>query len=471
MLDSCDKEQPGAEPSASASEDLQSRGSIQYTTRIKPDVNNKRFYGEPGANHIDPRTAVAKDHHADNHMPPIPPVLEENLRNDFPKSPGHRDSFVFKNNNNNYQFPAAAASQQNVTLYAYPASSNHTAHGGNEPFHMPKVHYGSPRPMKTTPVYSYNVNNNNYRPVRQPTVPHFHVQQQPANVQLQMAGIADLHPRPVQMMFAAPKQQVAVKHGYRVQSGKRLPGNGARHSVVYKKPVYKMFNSLQPGAMQLQPSQAHRGSASPVPQLSPAFPGNFQLHQQPFVQQQQPFVQQQQQQPTTSMSQSVSVSYSTSKHMQRPPQTVDGHAPIQSRQETFRQPSYRHQQPFQGGFNPNTVVVEGGFKPIVHPNSDSSAVLQDRSDGDGESTAPVDVDDETSNVKVHHGKKMAKKLISRKPAVKHIDDIAKDNDPQEQQADTMTTGSTAEDVENKIWTVPEELHTSELKQTTEPIVL
>lgn len=456
VLDSCDKEQPGAEPSASASEDLQSRGSIQYTTRIKPDANNERFYGEPGKkNHVDPRTAVAKDHHIDDHnMPPIPPVLEENLRNDFPKSQGHRDSFVF-NNNNNYQFPVAAASQQNVTSYAYhPASSNHTAYGGDEPFYTPKVHYGSPRPVKTAPVHNHNVNNNNnYRPVRQPAVPHFHVQQQPANV-LQMA---EPHPRPVQMIFT-PKQQVAVKHGYRVQSGKRLPGNGVRHSVVYKKPVYKMYNS-QPAAVR-QPSQVHHGPASPVPQLlSSGFPGNFQPHQQPFVQQQQ------QQQPTTSMSQSVSVSYSTSKHLQRP---NGGHAPIQSRQETFRRPSYRHRQPFQGGFDPNTVVVEGGFKPILQPNGDGSAVLQDRSDGDGESTAPAVVDvDGTPDVETHHGKKMAKKLISRKPAAKHVDDVAKNNGEQERRAGTATTGSAAEDVENKIWTVPEE----KLKQTTEPIVV
>jgi len=114
------------------------------------------------------------------------------------------------------------------------------------------------------------------------------------------------------------------------------------------------------------------------------------------------------------------------------------------------------------------VVVEGGFKPILQPNGDGSAVLQDRSDGDGESTAPAVVDvDGTPDVETHHGKKMAKKLISRKPAAKHVDDVAKNNGEQERRAGTATTGSAAEDVENKIWTVPEE----KLKQTTEPIVV
>lgn len=377
MLDSCDKEQPGAEAgqsaaaAATAAEDLQSRGSIQYTTRVKPDEagsGDVQLYGGGGGggkNYVDARPTPAKDHgdQRSSAMPPVPPMLEEHLRNDFRVPPsagagaGHRGPFGESADHRRHR---PAGPQQNYTLYAYPVS-DHT-YGGNVPFYMPKTHYGSPQPMKTSSSAVYG----NYRPIRQPAaaVPHFHVQQP----QLQQTQ--------PHVVFAAVKQQpVAVKHGYRVQSGKRLPnGVGAhRHSVVYKKPVYRT------------------AAAATFDGPSSAAAGHFQ-------------------QPATSMSQSVSVSYSTSRHAPQPP--------VQSRQqETFGEHYYRslpppppppQQQQFQGGFNPNTVVVEGGFKPIVP--SGGVVLPQDRSDDD--TTADGDAD------APRREKKMAKKLISRKPAAR-----------------------------------------------------
>ena len=403
-MDACDKEQPSSEPNAPVSEDLQSRGSIQYTTRVKPDVENKQLYNnnEPLRNYIDLQT----DHKVNN-MPLIPTALEENLKTDLYKPSTNYDQFVY----NNYKFPTTT-SQQN-TLYTYP-NSNYTY--GNVPFYMPRAHYGNPQPvMSPTFNYmlpSYNINNNNYRPIRQPVIPHFQAQ----------PNILSDH-RPTQIVFT-PKQPVAVKHGHRV-SGKRLPPNGpmpngAHHSVVYKKPVYK-FNTQPP-----LPLVSHYSPVPPVSQpMHSVYPGHVQLQQQPpiqqqlqqpiFHQQQKPvFYQQQQpivQQPSTSVSQSVSVSYSSSKHPKS--QQMTGYVPIQSRQET----DIQHQS--QGGFNPSTVVVEGGFKPIL-PGGEN--ILQDRSDK--ELSGIAGDFDETAIVR-HYEKKMSKKLISRKPTIKHVDDITK----------------------------------------------
>jgi len=441
VLDACDKEQPSFEPSAPASEDLQSRGSIQYTTRVKPDVENKQLYNnnEPLRNYIDQQS----DHKGHN-MPLIPTELEQHLKTDFSKSSTNHDQFVY----NNYKFPTAT-SQQN-TLYTYP-NSNYTY--GNVPFYMPKAHYGSPQPV-TSPTYnymlpSYNINNNNYRPIRQPVIPHF---------QMQHNILSDNHP--TQMVFT-PKQPVAVKHGYRV-SGKRLPPNGpmpngAHHSVVYKKPIYK-FNTQSPLSL-----VSHYSPVPPVsqPMLS-VYPSNFQQQQQSLIQQQQPLIQQQLQQPifhqqqnptfylqqqqqpivqqpSTSMSQSVSVSYSSSKHPKS--HQMIGYVPIQSRQETDVQ---QHQS--QGGFNPSSVVVEGGFKPII---PGGSSILQDRSDKEISSTAGDF--DETVTVR-HYEKKMSKKLISKKPTVKLVDVITEEDTTNKEQQNTTVTTTENIAYENKVKT-------------------
>lgn len=445
VLDACDKEQPNSESNAPVSEDLQSRGSIQYTTRVKPDVENKQFFNnnEPLRNNID-----LQPDHKGNNLPLIPSALEENLRTDFYKSPTNRDQYVY----NNYKFPPAT-SQQNI-LYAYP-NSNYTY--GNVPFYMPKSHYGSPQPV-TSSTYnymlpSYNINNNNYRPIRQPVVPNFQAQ---PNI------LPDYHP--TQMVFT-PKQPVAVKHGYRV-SGKILPANGpmpngAHHSVVFKKPVYK-FNTQSP-----LPLVNHYSPVPPIsqPMLS-AYPGYFQQQQQPLIQQQlqQPMFHQQQkpmfyqhqqplvQQPSTSVSQSVSVSYSSSKHPKT--QQMTGYVPIQSRQETDVQ-----QHHSQGGFNPNTVVVEGGFRPIL---PSGSGILQDRSDKEIRDT--VGDFDESATVR-HYEKKMSKKLISRKPTVKHVDVITKEDTKEPQN----TIATTTENVDNENRTNTK--NTMELDQTTGILVL
>lgn len=388
VLDACDKEQSNAELGAT-SEDLQSRGSIQYTTRVKPDAENKQFYNNgPVKNYIEQNADYVK---GPQRMPSVPSALEENLKNDFTRSPlnHHRDQTTAYYNDN-YKFPT---SQQNFTLYTYPSSGNYTY--GNVPFYMPKVHYGSPQTVKTSPAYNYvlpattynfnnniNNNNNNYRPVRQPAVPSLHDQRAPAHV-----------------MFAQ-QQPIPVKHGYRVVAGKRFPSNGggpmpngAHHSVVYKKPVYK-FNGQPPPPPPVPVVNYYK------PVLQPAAV----VHGPPSFRQ----FHQQQPQPSTSMSQSVSVSYSSSKHQS--PQQHGGHslpaaAAPQIRREVVNQQNHYHQ--FQGGFNPNSVVVEGGFKPIV-----GATVLEDRSDV----AATGDSDETTSPPPKRHEKKMNKKLVSRKPA-------------------------------------------------------
>ncbi|VVC37406.1 DM13 domain,DOMON domain [Cinara cedri] len=386
VLDSCDKEQPIAEPNTSASEDLQSRGSIQYSTRVKPDVENKQYYNNDEHN----KNYISQNTNPNEHfnMPSVPVALEENLKNDFYKSPAHHDQFVY----NNYRLPQVAP-QQNLTLYAYPAS-NYT-YGGNVPFYMPKVHYGSPQPVKSS-VYNYvlpshNVNNNNhnYRPIRQPVVQHFQAQ---PNV------LPDHHP--VQMVFNH-KQHAPVKHGYRVP-GKRLPSNGpmpngAHHSVVYKKPVYKLngqpivnqYNPVPPVSQPLQHSDYHAGSF--------------------------------QQQPSTSVSKSVSVTYSSSKQ-QTPQQIQQMGGYVLPAAQNRREPTGHHHQQFQGGFNPNTVVVESGFQPIVP--SGVGNIFQDRSDHESGGTGDFD---ETATTMKHHEKKMSKKLISRKLSAKHADAVIKEN--------------------------------------------
>jgi len=340
---------------------------------VKPDVENKQFYtGDSGPI----RNAINTHENAkvqyDYNMPPVPVELEENLRKDFYK-PRPAESEQFARDNND-RLSASATSRQNFTLYAYP-SSNYTY--GNVPFYMPKVHYGSARPVKS-PVHhhvlpSHNVNsNNNYRPVRQPATGHYHAQPN---------ALPD-H-RPVPMGFFAPKPHVAVEHGYRV-SGKRLPSNGptangAHRSVVYKKPVYK-FNVAQPVRSGGRFQHAHQRQQSQQPALGP--------------------------QPGASMSQSVSVTYSSStKHQQPRLSQTDGHASIQNRQETNVVGPYHKSQ---GGFNPDTVVVEGGFVPITP----GGTVSQDRSDDGG---AGADGFDETATVG-RREKKTGKKLISRKPA-------------------------------------------------------
>lgn len=479
MLDACDKEQPSSEPSAAATEDLQSRGSIQYTTRVKPDVENEQqqFYNnnEPTRNYIDPAVNSKRQHN----MPSVPYALEENLKNDFHRSPpqaNHDSRFV----HNGYKSPQQSVTQQNATLYTYP-SSNYTY--GNVPFYMPNgVPYGSPQPMKSSSVYNYpsaplyNNNNNNYRPIRQPAIPVYHA------VQPNPAAMPDQ--RPMQMVFVHKqpvKQAGPAKHGYRV-TGKRLPPNGggspmpngAHHSVVYKKPVYK-FNNAQPVPVA---AVTHYNPVSPVPQpMIPVQPGgHFQHHyhhqqqqqQQPpavhqhqhksFVHQQQPLLQQ----PSTSVSQSVSVSYSSSKHQKPPQHVLPGYlAPIQNRQEIVGQ----HHQSHYNGFNHNKVVVEGGFKPIV-PTADGS-FLQDRSD---QESGDVDNFDETaaSTMTVRHPeKKMSKKLISRKPAVKHVDPLVTKENAEEQQQDTAVDNTT-ENVDHENRSIEE--NAEETKQTTEIVV-
>jgi len=166
------------------------------------------------------------------------------------------------------------------------------------------------------------------------------------------------------------------------------------------------------------------------------------------------------------MTQSVSVSYSSSKHQK--PQPIGGYAPIQSRQESVGQQHnhYHHNHPqqpkFQGGFNPSTVIVEGGFKPIF-PGSGSN-ILQDRSDQETEGTS-----DSNEMVTIrYHEKKMGKKLISRKPAAKHV----KDDVQKQPQADAMTIESITENVDHENQTIAENnATTEEYKQTAQLIVL
>jgi len=453
VLDACDKEQPGAaEPSASTSEDLQSRGSVQYATRVKPDTENKRFYAdnEPAKNGGSLRdNRYSKER---NDMPSVPVELEENLRKDFQKSPAAQseqqqqqfatpryndDSLLGSAATATATTAAVAATQQKHTLYAYP-TSNYTY--GNVPFYMPKVHYGSAQPVKPLSAYnyapppsSYNAhNNNNYRPIRQPAIGQY-FRAQP-NIEPDY--------RPAHTTGFVPKQHVAVKHGYRI-TGKRLPPNGqktaTRHSVVYKKPVYK-YNV--PPANYNAAAVPPTVFIQPVPSVYPA--GRF---QQSLVQPNQQLYQQQQQQqrlPSASVSQSVSVTYSSSVR-QKSRQTDDGdHAPIENRQESVGQ---YHQ--FQGGFNPNTVVVEGGFKPIV-PGGGS---FQDRSDNENGMAGADDLDGTTPVG--HREMKMSKKLISKKPAAKPADGLT--GKPQEPR-DTVT------DSENRTG------HTADSKQTAETVV-
>lgn len=445
VLDACDKAQPGFEPSAAAAtEDLQSRGSIQYTTRVKPDVENERFYNsnEPTRNYVDP-PAIPKHHN----MPSVPYAMEENLKNDFHRSPPtDRDRFV--HNGGRESQPPSAVSQKNFTLYSYP-NSNYTY--GNGPFYMPNgVPYGSPQPMKYSSIYNYpsvptHNNNNNYRPIRQPAIPVYHAAAQP-NALLPKQ-------RPMQMVYV---HKQPAKHGYRVTTGKRLPPNGggpmpngAHHSVVYKKPVYK-FNNAQPVSVPV----THYNPVPPVSQpMIPVYPGNHFQHYQHHQQQQQPLLQQ----PSTSVSQSVSVSYSSSKH-QKPAQHVPvGYMPIQNRQETVGQ----HYQSHKNGFNHNKVVVEGGFKPIV-PTTDGGFLL-DRSD---QQSGEADDFDETTTVR-HPEKKISKKLISRKPAVKHADPAVTMENAEEQRQDTIDT-TTAENFDHENGSIAE--NAEETKQTADIVV-
>lgn len=410
MLDACDKEQPTVEPNAAGSEDLQSRGSIQYTTRVKPDAESNQYYAynnEPLRNYIDPRTNT-KDHSTsssnnNNELPSIPIALEENLKNDFhksspPPSPIQREHFTSNNNNDDrYRF-RPNASQQNFTMYVYP-TSNHTY--GNVPFYMPTGHYGSPRPVNPPAIYNnyaFASNNNDYRPVRHPAIqPNYHAQPTVINA-------VDHRGRPVQTPVFNPKQQmmhVPAKHGYhRTTTGTRPSSNGAHHSVVYKKPIYKL--NPQP-VVPIPVAASHYGPAMPEPLVSqPVFPAVYPGHFQsppPFLQPQH----------SPSMSQSVSVSYSSSaKHLHQRPLS-----PIQNRQETVGRGNQ-----FQGGFNPDTVVVEGGFRPIV---PGGSSVFQKRSDH--EENDDADAATTTEPVVHHHEKKTSKKLISRKPAhAKHVDE-------------------------------------------------
>lgn len=384
VLDACDKEQPAVEPNTSSSEDLQSRGSIQYTTRVKPDLESNQNIknNEPLRNYIDQHTNT-KEHNNNNNnnLPAIPIALEEYLKNDFHKTPTsiHREQSASNNNNNYYNFRLPqGVPRQNQTMYAYPISNNTY---GNVPFYMPAVRYGNPQPMNPSVVFNYLTpsNNNNYRPVRHPAVPHY--QAQPT-----MVSSADHRGRPVQAatVFNAKLQQVPVKHGYHRVTGTLLSPKAAHHSVVYKKPIYK----LNPQPVKTLVAASPYGPALPQPTFSPqpVYPSHFQP------------------QPSSSVSQSVSVSYSSSKQLQQriPP-------PIQNRQETTE----RHNQ-FQGGFNPNTVVVEGGFRPIVPPSSDGIVFAQDRTDR----IENDDVDGMATITRVNkpYEKKTNKKLISRKPA-------------------------------------------------------
>lgn len=475
VLDACDKEPPSAEPSQSTSEDLQSRGSIQYTTRVKPDIENNQFYShnEPVRSYNDLHGSPNKDYH--HHVPSIPVAMEENLRNDFYKSQAHLDKHVY---NTNPRFPPSSMSQQNGTLYAYP-NSNYTY--GNVPFYMPNVHYGSPQPVRS-PTAGYSnyamlpLYNTNYRPVRQPTF---------SNFQAQPNAFPDQYHHPVQMVLSPKQQQhaVAVKHGYRV-SGKRLPPNGAgpmpngaHHSVVYKKPVHK-FNG-QPVVMQQLPvaSNLHYSPAvvSPVsqPVLPAVYPNHFQHQQQQqpifqqhsFVQPQQqyqPLFQQQPlaplQQTSTSMSKSVSVSYSSSKN-QQPPQQTGYAVPIQNRQETAG-------QYYQGGFNPDTVVVESGFKPIIPTAAGGNSFPIDRSDQEtGETTADLD---EPATVR-YHEKKMSKKLVSRKLSAKLLTNNATKQDTTESLSGTKAMVTTTENVDHENRAIAENT-TVDSKQTAEILV-
>lgn len=476
VLDACDKEPPSAEPSTSNSEDLQTRGSIQYTTRVKPDMETNQFYNhnEPVRNYNELHASPNKDYH--HQVPSIPVALEENLRNDFYKSQTHHNQHIY---NTNPRFPPPSMPQQNSTLYAYPSSNNTY---GNVPFYMPNVHYGSPQPVRS-PASGYSnyamspLYNTNYRPVRQPTY---------SNIQAQQNVFADQYHHPVQMVLAPKQQQqaVAVKHGYRV-SGKRLPSNvgpmlnGAHHSVIYKKPIHK-FNG-QPVVMQQLPvaSNLHYSPAVVPPVSQPVLPTVYLNHlqhqqqQQPifqqhsFIQQQQqhqPLFQQQplvpQQQTSTSMSKSVSVSYSSSKN-QQPQQQTGYTVPIQNRQETVG-------QYYQGGFNPDTVVVESGFKPIIPTAAGSNSFPIDRSDQEISGTTVNFNFDETATVK-YHEKKMSKKLVSRKLSAKLLANNATKQDTSEILLDTTTMVTTNENIDHENRAIIQNT-TLDSKQTAEIVI-
>lgn len=413
VLDACDKEQPtGPEPGASTSEDLQSRGSIQYATRVKPEnVESKQFY------HDGPiKNAVSKD----GVMPPVPVELEENLRQDFYKPLAAQTEPFTRYDNGRLPAAPPVASQQNFTLYAYPSwttndnNNNNNYTYGNVPFYVPNdVHYGGPRPVKSSahnyalpPSYNNN-NNNNYRPIRQPAIAaHFHAIQ---------PNVSPDPYRPAVQTHAGFAQHKPIKHvNYRV-SGKRLPSNGGarqpangahHYSVVYKKPVY-IKSTVRP-----VPSAHYHDPTQPVP----VHPGHFphpQQHSVPQNNQQHRPLLRSSSDSTQSVSQSVSVTYSSSAKRPRPVQTAaaPGRAPIQNGHETVA--GGRHHKP-QGGFNHNTVVVEGGFKPIV-PGAGADGSADGESEGfDG--TAATTVSRHNNNEK-----KMNKKLISRKPVDKRAD--------------------------------------------------
>ncbi|XP_050429461.1 protein Skeletor, isoforms B/C-like [Adelges cooleyi] len=432
VLDSCDKEQPGSESATYSQEDLQSRGSIQYTTRVKPDNNN-----------LEP---LKSSEPSDDHLTLIPSVLENNLKNDFAKTQHIK--------------PLYAVSTQNITLYTYP-TSNQTY--GNVPFYMPQSHYGSPQPIRTSThkyvLHNNNVNNNNnnlnYRPVRQPVpvplpnfapqqvTPNFYTQPVPAasNYHAQSATnvptvldhrrpTLDYQPQSQQNMYVyqqQPQSQVPVMHGYRIP-GKRVPKPvGPVRSVVYKKPVHKLptatvhpYNPVPPA-----PGPLPAGS---IPQK---------VRHQPPPQQQQPSYSAQ---PSTSVSKTVSVSYSTSKnpnkqnHQHHAPQYVQRQHPYPQHQQPHHQKSHllmRNAQEFNGenvavgsgsekfrsGFNPNTVVVEGGFKPIFPDNFSPVDRISEDSESespDEQETTLSDAQEEVTETK-REKKKMSKKLISRKP--------------------------------------------------------
>lgn len=378
VVDACDKEPAGAEVAAATPEDLQSRGSVQYTTRVRPDTGNQRFYGGDGSNAIG--GPADKEHMV---MPPVPSALEEHLRGDF-AAPRPRNE-----------------PPRNFTMFAYP--SNYSTYG-NVPFYMAAAQrYERPRPAGSPFKDFGNPGNfgnsggfenfasppqphfNTYRPVRQPGFPS-----QQLSVPSIYAQPPTLQPAEHHRTVVMPPRQspIPVKHGYRVVAGKRVPGaaGGAHRSVVYKKPVFGKFS-----AVQLPPQFAYRHLQQPPP-LQP--------------------------QPGTAMTQSVSVSYSTSSKLPTPPEQLpvnhQHRATMQSRREVMVGPG---RPQFRGGFDPDSVVVEGGFKPMV-------PTAQDRSD-DAQASTPADDPANHS-----HEKKTNKKLISRKPAKRRADERQEPDRPE-----------------------------------------
>ncbi|XP_050536003.1 protein Skeletor, isoforms B/C-like isoform X2 [Daktulosphaira vitifoliae] len=352
VLDSCNKEKPEL---TAVQEDLQTRGSIQYTTRVKPDSSNFE---------------IIKNSENIDHLTFIPAELENDLKKDFIKL--------------QYTKPEYSVSTQNFSYNSYPIS-NHTY--SNTTFYVPQSHYGNPQPLQPS-TNKYIINDNTNRPLQQlgsipmsnyynqQLVPNIYNQPIPAaashfQAQSTKSSIINEHRRPninYQQIFFKPNQNSQISTNYvpKIDSRKVSRPMGPIRSVIYKKPVHR-FPPLS--------DMNHHGSNTLTRGHLSYVPTSKQF------QQQQPYGQY-----GSSISQTVSVSYSTSKNNNSPLLHNHNHHQYSHQQTQHQKPHIlmRNAQELngeqttinnsafgktRGGFNPNTVIVEGGFKPIFPENS------------------------------------------------------------------------------------------------------